>query len=877
LLDFQVAAVKIAAHHVNKRGGVLIGDVVGLGKTLMATAVARILEDDFGLETLIICPKNLVNMWQDYVHKYHLRAKVMSIGLALNDLSKERRYRVVIIDESQNLRNREGKRYRAIQEYIKTNESKCILLSATPYNKTYLDLSSQLRLFVPEDTDLGIRPERLLSEMGELEFIRQHQAMIRSLAAFEYSEYTDDWRELMRLYLIRRTRSFIKANYAFTDQTDGRKYLLFEDGKRHYFPDRVPKRVSFELDENDSKDQYARLYSDTVVDVINHLSLPRYGLGNYISTKASQSVSAEEKRQLDNLSRAGKRLMGFCRTNLFKRLESSGQAFLLSVDRHALRNYVYIYALENGLPLPIGIQSAELLDVSTNDEDTETAEAVQAEMDYAEDNQDQGEETINELGHPFTPTWYATQGKRIYEMYRGPLKKRFKWINSGLFESFLKDALLNDANALRKIMNSLGNWQSANDSKLSALYDIIAKKHPDEKVLVFTQFADTVRYLTKELRGRGVKKFAGVTGHSDDPTAMAWRFSPVSNEKPQAENELRVLIATDVLSEGQNLQDGAIVVNYDLPWALVRLIQRVGRVDRIGQNASKILCYSFLPAAGLERIIRLRARVKQRLQENGEVVGSDELFFEDDLSSQTLKDIYTEKSGILEGETDAEVDLASYAYQIWHNATQDNPQLAKTISELPDVVYSTRELNKEKEQEGVLVYMKTAEGNDSLVWMNKRGESVTQSQLAVLKAAECEPDTPALPHHPKHHELVRAGIQQIVQEEKKTGGQLGRPSGARYRVYERLKRYYDEVKKHQPLFASDELEKAIDDVYRFPLRSAATDILNRQMKVGVSDEDLANLVIELRNDNRLSLREDEIEHREPHIICSLGLFKKGEE
>ena len=256
------------------------------------------------------------------------------------------------------------------------------------------------------------------------------------------------------------------------------------------------------------------------------------------------------------------------------------------------------------------------------------------------------------------------------------------------------------------------------------------------------------------------------------------------------------------------------------------------------------------------------------------MVGSDELFFEDDLSGQTLKDIFTEKSGILESETDAEVDLASYAYQIWHNATRDNPQLAKTISELPDVAYSTRELNKEKEQEGVLVYMKTAEGNDSLVWMNKKGESVTQSQLAVLKAAECAPDTPALPRHPKHHELVRAGIQQIVQEEKKTGGQLGRPSGARYRVYERLKRYYDEAKKHQPLFASDELEKAIDDVYRFPLRSAATDILNRQMKVGVSDEDLANLVFELRNDNRLSLREDEVEHQEPHIICSLGLFKK---
>ena len=119
-----------------------------------------------------------------------------------------RRYRLVLIDESHNLRNREGKRYRALQEYIKKNDSKCILLSATPYNKTYLDLSSQLRLFVPEDEDLGVRPERLLREIGETEFIRRHQAPVRSLAAFDRSEHADDWRELMRLYLVRRTSQF---------------------------------------------------------------------------------------------------------------------------------------------------------------------------------------------------------------------------------------------------------------------------------------------------------------------------------------------------------------------------------------------------------------------------------------------------------------------------------------------------------------------------------------------------------------------------------------------------------------------------------------------------------------------------------------------
>ncbi len=117
----------IAAHHLNKRDGVIIGDVVGLGKTMTASALAKIFEDDFYLETLIICPKNIVKMWDDYVYKYQLRAKVMPISVVQNELPDLRRYRLVIIDESHNLRNREGKRYRAIREYIKENASKVII------------------------------------------------------------------------------------------------------------------------------------------------------------------------------------------------------------------------------------------------------------------------------------------------------------------------------------------------------------------------------------------------------------------------------------------------------------------------------------------------------------------------------------------------------------------------------------------------------------------------------------------------------------------------------------------------------------------------------------------------------------------------------
>ena len=108
--------------------------------------------------------------------------------------------------------------------------------------------------------------------MGETEFVRQHQAPVRSLAAFEKSEYADDWRELMRLYLVRRTRSFIQDNYAATDEDNGRKYLTFEDGSRSYFPARVPRTLRFDIDE-----QYARLFADNVVEAINGLELPRYG------------------------------------------------------------------------------------------------------------------------------------------------------------------------------------------------------------------------------------------------------------------------------------------------------------------------------------------------------------------------------------------------------------------------------------------------------------------------------------------------------------------------------------------------------------------------------------------------------------------------
>jgi superfamily II DNA or RNA helicase len=871
LFEFQKKAVQIAAHHLNKRGGVLIGDVVGLGKTLMATAVARIFEEDYYFETLILCPKNLHSMWEEYRIRYRLHAKVMPYSVVQNELPDLQRFRLIILDESHNLRNREGHRYHAIRDYIEKNESKCILLSATPYNKTYLDLSSQLRLFLEEDKDLGIRPERLLAEMGETEFTRTHQCPPRSLAAFEKSEYPEDWCDLMRLYLVRRTRSFIKENYAKTDETTGRKYLKYPDGRRSYFPDRIPRNLKFTINDSDPTDPYARLYAPGVVDTIGSLTLPRYGLGNYIVPNPANPPTLTEAKLMDDLSRAGKRLMGFCRTNLFKRLESSGMVFLQSVERHILRNAIFLHALQKGLPLPIGPQDIGLLDSRNFDGDVD---ATIGTLELFEG--DEPSETTYESAF-LSDRDMQELAERMYQEYASRYKSRFKWLDSRLFTKTLAKDLKADSIKLRYILQIAGRWDPAQDTKLHALLDLIQEIHARDKILIFTQFADTVRYIAGQFKLNCMPHSNGVTGESDNPTDMVWKFSPVSNEKRariSPADELRVLVATDVLSEGQNLQDAHIVVNYDLPWAIIRLIQRAGRVDRIGQASNAILCYSFLPAEGVERIIQLRRRVRERLRQNAEVVGADEAFFEDDQDDLAVRNLYNGKAGVLDGDDDTEVDLSSYAYEIWEQATRKDPELKKIIPALPSVVFSAKtHAPTATDPEGVLVYLKTPEGNDALAWMDKHGHSVTESQLRVLKAAQCEPAAPALPRAENHHLLVGIAVKQILKEEKIIGGGLGRPSGARFKTYERLLRYAEMMRG--TIFEPPDLRKAIDEIYRYPLRQTATDTLNRQLKAGISDEDLARLVLDLRQDGRLCAIHEEEEVKEPRIICSLGLRSEG--
>ena len=170
---------------------------------------------------------------------------------------------------------------------------------------------------------------------------------------------------------------------------------------------------------------------------------------------------------------------------------------------------------------------------------------------------------------------------------------------------------------------------------------------------------------------------------------------------------------------------------------------------------------------------------------------------------------------------------------------------------------------------GVLIYLRTAADNDTLIRLNADGKTVSQSHFAILNAARCAPGTPAAPRQERHHDLVTRAARHAAREEKRVGGQLGRPSGARFRVYDRLKRFIEQGRG--TLFVSVELERAHQAIYSFPLRETARDTLNRQLRSGMSDEGLAELVTTLHSEERLCQVEHDTTPHEPQIICSLGL------
>jgi superfamily II DNA or RNA helicase len=614
LADFQKVAVNNAVQNIRDYGGAFVSDVVGLGKSFIGAAIVKRFEQVERARPLIICPAPLKEMWDRYDEVYQLNARILSMGMLkedddgnvktlLNDFRfKDRDF--VLIDESHNLRNNSTQRYKVIEAFLGAGK-RCCFLTATPRNKTAWDIYHQLKLFHQDDkTDLPIDPPNLkeyfqLVEKGEKKLP-----------------------ELLSHILIRRTRNHILRFYGFDSKThqkvdpanfkeylDGtRRAYVIVGGKHRFFPKRELETIEYSIE-----DTYQGLYQDLrqymgkprkrqlVKPPTNELSYARYGLWNYVLK------DKQKQEPYNTLQRAGANLRGLMRVLLFKRFESSVYAFQETLKKLLIVHERFLKALSQGF-VPAGEEAQTLLSEDYNQaEEQDLMDALQ-------------------------------KVSNKYDLADFDAKK-------------LQQHIEHDIKLLKNILALVEPITPDKDAKLQTLINWLSKPNlKNKKRLIFTQYADTAKYLYENLNPDGKNNDIDViySGNNKNKARVVGRFAPNANKeykfKP-GESELNTLIATDVLAEGLNLQDGDLIINYDLHWNPVKLIQRFGRIDRIGSDKDVIYGYNFLPELGIERNLGLKQKLKNRIQEIHDTIGEDAAILDktEQLNEEAMYAIYEPK------------------------------------------------------------------------------------------------------------------------------------------------------------------------------------------------------------------------------------------
>ncbi|ERL22625.1 helicase protein [Oribacterium sp. oral taxon 078 str. F0263] len=612
LYDFQRDAVLAIINKLEKYNGCILADSVGLGKTFTALAVVKYYENR-NKSVLVLCPKKLAENWNTYKDNYvnnpiaadRLNYDVLfhtdlsrnggtSNGLDLNRLNWGN-YDLIVIDESHNFRNGIGthsntheNRYQKLMDKVIRSgvKTKVLMLSATPVNNRFVDLKNQLAIAYEGNSES--LDERLNTTKSLEDIFKQAQKAFNAWSELDPGRRTTDallhmldfdFFELLDSVTIARSRKHIEKYYDTN-----------EIGK---FPERLkPISVYPSLTDLDDAINYNEIYEQLM-----QLSLCVYTPSNYIFPSKLQKYKDLTHNKGENLTQIGRergiqRLMSI---NLLKRLESSVNSFQLTLTRimELIRGRIdAINRFEKDGFTDIAIDEANGGDWDLDDENAE----------------------------------FFTVGRKVkidladmdWKSWRAELQK--------------------DADVLELLTLKLADITPEHDVKLQKLFQLLDEKicHPinpgNRKVLIFSAFSDTAEYLydnvSKYVKAKHGLDSAVITGSIDGRTTIKGLqaslnnvltcFSPLSKGRdvlmPDSNAEIDILIATDCISEGQNLQDCDYLVNYDIHWNPVRIIQRFGRIDRIGSRNRVIQLVNFWPDLTLDDYINLKSRVETRMR-----------------------------------------------------------------------------------------------------------------------------------------------------------------------------------------------------------------------------------------------------------------------
>lgn len=907
LANFQLDAVSRGMTMIESFGGCYIGDVVGLGKTFIGAELLRQLRQTYPDDgpPLILCPAGLRPMWSRVNEEFGLGAEVVShsmiaapVGAEFNEelgryvdaeqdvrgivLSEQYPNRgPVLVDEAHNFRN-VNQRSTGLRDYLESRKHKVVLLSATPQNMGPKDILRQLRLFLGE-TDHGMDVEPL----ALTDFFNDAEKWMSYAAG---QERLGEWRraggrledmpkvpskpvgrpvkveQVLTHVFIRRRRKDIRELYDSAEI----------EGQPVAFPDPVLDNVSYRLDKVYAK---AGKFDDLQNELGKHKG-SRYRAIDYIKPEA------EDKPEYSDLFRAQNRIARLMAVLLLKRLESSIEAFRSTLESLIRSNRNFREAMTSGY-VPIGTTATRMLSGESFDADT------------ALDVLQQEEDRRIESG--------AERAKLVHSADDFDVDEWFKDLDA-------------DYAVLDGVRRRVADIGPEDDDKLTSLRQFLGREHVNTgKVLIFSEAETTVEYLYRELSKDDENgEIARLTGSNRDSAEnIVKRFSPTWNlgsKERMRGNPVRILLATDVVSEGQNLQDCARVLNYDLHWNPVRLIQRFGRVDRIGTEHDRIFLHNMWPDTEVDDELELTDRLTNRIQAFHDVIGLDNKLLSESerLNQEAMYRIYSEKE--LPEIDDGFDELAANqrAISLLQRIQEEDEELWETIENLPDGIRSALTVGTVEEDDDAGRYAQGAlsvEGSqmpfasassaastpmpfdapkqgETLVLLESGGyrgcytvgedlqpRAISAAQL--IEAATCEPDTAARNLPEDTNERVMAAFGEFKSELSR---RLGR---SRQRIDTRNRRYISRELNiaRDSVVGNASFNRRINDLRAIflnelsdPVDRALTDI--RNLKLG--GETLVRRLEALRERFRLNPpREAEMDGTAApevvRIVCSDGL------
>jgi superfamily II DNA or RNA helicase len=722
LADFQWAAVKSSIRILRLRHGVFISDVVGLGKSFIAAALLKWLKVRERQRALIICPTPLVRMWRDrFVDRYDLGAEVLSLGMLsqANFAFEEERF--------------QNKQIVLLDESHNLRHS-----DSMRYDRLHQFLHALgLPVIMLTATPRNSRARDILNQIRLFNADDKIDLGVEPRSLTKYFKLVEDDERplppLLQHFLIRRTRKHIREHWP-----DAKV-----DGRPVRFPNRVLKTIDYSIEKT-----YGGFYK-RLRDLIEPpdpdkkkkigMTYARYGLHLYV-VPDKQNVAPYV-----DLVRAGQRLHGLMRTLLFKRLESSVVAFRETATRLIERHKIFLHGLDDGVIIA-GEKVEDLL------KGIEEGDADKADL----------RAQLEKLAEKYDPADFRSAD--------------------------LRRDVESDLATLQEMAKHVAPITPEKDAKLQRLLkwlddEPLLRTH---KVLIFTQYIDTGQYITEQLRAAKVRPpetIEHADSSRDDLQTLVARFAPIANEaRAPVKNPIHVLVATDVLSEGLNLQDAALILNYDLHFNPVRLIQRFGRIDRINSPHKEIYAFNFLPETELERHLGIKTILRARIEDIHQTIGEDAAILEPDeqLNADAMYAIYEgdgKKLESLEDVMEASVDLeVQESEDLMRRIKRQQPELFARISSLSNAVRTGRQLvaADTAPQKRPAVFFFGQAGDFQRLWLaDADGNIVTEDNHSSLTAITCPPDEKRRKLPPGYNTLVtklKTKFDQQYQEYLAAGG-----------------------------------------------------------------------------------------------------------